>query len=329
VNSDKPISRKTRLVDIAKACGVSTVAVSYALSGKKGVSEEVRKTILSKAREMHYHEEKEWEVFCITAASNMKMSNSYYWRVYKAIESQNLLLGMETSLELLSEDDEKTGRIPILLRNHPCAVAVIIGKLSIDYVRTLIAHGIQLLLFDTSYRDLNVPTVLMNDYYDMYRLTDCLLGCGHRSIGFFGAIHYSSVTEDRYLGYVKALFSHQISPNVNLEISDRDENGKEKLICLPEHLPTAFVCVDVFAARLLIHALKERFIEPNRDITVVLFGDYPQFPLSSICVTESRVALCIADTLLSMKKKKPLSSNRILLSGDLKVNTSISPSKRL
>lgn len=43
-----------KLKDIAKALGVSVVTVSNALSGKKGVSDQVRREAVEKARELGY-----------------------------------------------------------------------------------------------------------------------------------------------------------------------------------------------------------------------------------------------------------------------------------
>ena len=47
-----------KLKDIAETVGVSIVTVSNALSGKKGVSEEVRQRILNVAEEMGYEFQK-------------------------------------------------------------------------------------------------------------------------------------------------------------------------------------------------------------------------------------------------------------------------------
>ena len=43
-----------KLKDIAEALNVSTVTVSNALAGRKGVSEEVRSQVVEKAKELGY-----------------------------------------------------------------------------------------------------------------------------------------------------------------------------------------------------------------------------------------------------------------------------------
>ena len=47
---------KVRMADIAQRVGVSTVSVHNALSGQKGVSDEVRSRILQAAEEMGYRQ---------------------------------------------------------------------------------------------------------------------------------------------------------------------------------------------------------------------------------------------------------------------------------
>ena len=48
------MGKSVKLSDIAQKVGVSTVTVSKALSGKKGVSEEVRRKIVALADELGY-----------------------------------------------------------------------------------------------------------------------------------------------------------------------------------------------------------------------------------------------------------------------------------
>ncbi|RKX72639.1 MAG: LacI family transcriptional regulator, partial [Spirochaetes bacterium] len=48
----------TKIADIAKAANVSSAAVSLALSGKKGVSEENRSRILQIAKDLKYQQNK-------------------------------------------------------------------------------------------------------------------------------------------------------------------------------------------------------------------------------------------------------------------------------
>ena len=50
------MAKAVKLADIAERVGVSTVTVSKALSGQKGVSEEVREKIHSIAEELGYQQ---------------------------------------------------------------------------------------------------------------------------------------------------------------------------------------------------------------------------------------------------------------------------------
>ena len=48
------MEKQVRMADLAEKLGISVVSVSKALSGKEGVSEEVRKRVLELAKEMNY-----------------------------------------------------------------------------------------------------------------------------------------------------------------------------------------------------------------------------------------------------------------------------------
>ena len=54
------MAKAVKLADIAEQVGVSTVTVSKALSGQKGVSEEMREKIKNLAEELGYRSGEQW-----------------------------------------------------------------------------------------------------------------------------------------------------------------------------------------------------------------------------------------------------------------------------
>ena len=83
---------KVRLSDIAERIGVSTVTVHNALSGNKGVGEELRKQIQEVADEMGYQtpsarrqikEAREFYTIGVLIAENyLAQYTTFYWRIY-------------------------------------------------------------------------------------------------------------------------------------------------------------------------------------------------------------------------------------------------------
>ena len=108
------MSRKSvKLSDIAKKVGVSTVTVSNALAGRKGVSEELRGRILETARECGYdmdrYEKKEklqGTIGILVSNRYIRIGVSFYWEMYQKVAFSLSRHGMYSALEILTKEDE-------------------------------------------------------------------------------------------------------------------------------------------------------------------------------------------------------------------------------
>ena len=86
------MSKQVTLSDIAERVGVSTVTVSKALSGQKGVSESVRKEITDLAEEMGYQKSRRikreraisghYNIGVLIADRYMGTYSSFYVKMY-------------------------------------------------------------------------------------------------------------------------------------------------------------------------------------------------------------------------------------------------------
>lgn len=100
------------LAEIASRAGVSVVSVSKALSGKKGVSDEMRKYILELAQEMGYKksivtsEEKKdvVRIGILVADRFMREEGSFYWGMIQKITRE----AMEKNCFCVLEADRKS-----------------------------------------------------------------------------------------------------------------------------------------------------------------------------------------------------------------------------
>ena len=86
------MAKAVRLSDIGERLGVSAVTVSKALSGQKGVSDELRQKITELADELGYirtkstDEEKEsYTLGLIVAERYLKEGQSFYWNLYQEV----------------------------------------------------------------------------------------------------------------------------------------------------------------------------------------------------------------------------------------------------
>lgn len=107
---------KVRLVDIAEKVGASTVTVHNALSGNKGVSDELRQKIQSVADELGYQipAEKKQErkaeesrtIGVLVAENYLAQYETFYWKMYQDLAVIATEKRCFTAVEVLKKVDE-------------------------------------------------------------------------------------------------------------------------------------------------------------------------------------------------------------------------------
>ena len=147
------MAKAVKMADIAKVMGVSTVTVSKALSNQKGVSEELRARIKSKAEEMGYktasalYRERarmnvSYTFGVIVSDRFLDKYESFYWRMYQEVATAAVQKGCFTMLEVLQAEDEETLVMPKLLHEKKAEGLVIIGRLRQEYLDRLMEQEI-------------------------------------------------------------------------------------------------------------------------------------------------------------------------------------------
>ena len=120
-----------------------------------------------------------------------------------------------------------------------------------------------------------------------------LIEKGHRDIAYVGTVLSTASITDRYLGYVKALMEKGIAIRDDWKIDDRYiETGKvdeERLIKLPEDMPTAFFCNCDLVASMLIRKLQNKGYRVPEDISVVGYDNYLYPGLCNVNITTYEV----------------------------------------
>jgi len=295
------MAKKTTMSDIAEALGISTVTVSKALSGQKGVSEEMRQKIIDLAEERGYQKSfssKDTESFKIgvlIASRYIGNIDSFYGHMYQIFSAKAGKLGSFTMLEILSDEDERHLVYPKLIGDGNVDAVVIIGALSEDYLNML-DERLSTPTFYMDFTDRNhvKDSVISGSYYGSYILTNYLFDKGHRDIGYVGTLLATPSITDRYLGYVRAMMEHGIEINKDWIFNDRDINDQvldfEKNFVFPKgKLPTAFVCNCDLSASMFIQYLKDKGYKVPEDFSVVGYDDFLFADGSTLGITTYKV----------------------------------------
>lgn len=292
---------KVRLSDIAEKMGVSIVTVHNALSGNKGVSEELRIRIQEEAKAMGYQvsgaekkQEQSKEQFknigVLIAENYLAQYATFYWKMYQDLAVIATEKRCFTAVEVLKKEDErKTLRLPACVQENRIDGLIVIGEIDKQYIRRLkAAVRVPLVFLDFYDKELAEDAVITDNFYGMYLLTEFLLEQGVEELAFVGSIFATSSIMDRYCGFMKAMMLHEKTVSPEWLIPDRDDVGQMGFE-LPKVLPKGFVCNCDLAAYMLIEKLWEKGYRVPEDISVVGFDNYLYPGLQDLKITTYEV----------------------------------------
>ncbi len=280
------MAKAVRLSDIGERLDVSAVTVSKALSGQKGVSEEMRQKIIQVADELGYLKKakeedrrRSYNIGVVVAERYLQEGESFYWKLYQELSQRAIARDCLMILEVVNHDAEIRGEFPKILLEKKVDGVIIVGAFKSAYSK-LLAENIQIpfLYLDTPGTTDSCDSVVSNNMMGGYRMTKYLFDMGHSKIGFVGTRLATTSIDERFLGYVRSLMEHGMKVREDWIIDDRDrEYGrvdiKEKFI-LPEEMPTAFFCNCDISAYLLVRKLGEAGYKVPSDISVAGFDNY-------------------------------------------------------
>lgn len=299
------MAKAVKLADIAERVGVSTVTVSKALSGQKGVSEEVREKIRSIAEDLGYQQpsavrksqnHKNFNIGILISERFLVKYESFYWQMYQAVATRATAEECFTMLEVIGKAEEESSRMPKLVQERKVDGIIVIGKMMDAYLQHLNTEaGIPVIYLDYYNGREASDSVISNSYYGTYELTYYLYRMGHREIAYVGTLLAMESITDRYFGYQKALLELGLEQKKEWVLDDRHiETGEidtVNMLQIPKDMPTAFVCNCDLTASFLIKKLKDNGYRVPEDISVVGFDNYLYPGLSDIQITTYEVDL--------------------------------------
>ena len=299
------MAKAVKLADIAERVGVSTVTVSKALSGQKGVSEEVREKIRSIAEELGYQQpsavrksqnHKNFNIGILISERFLVKYESFYWQMYQAVATRATAEECFTMLEVIGKAEEESSRMPKLVQERKVDGIIVIGKMMDAYLQHLNTEaGIPVIYLDYYNGREASDSVISNSYYGTYELTYYLYRMGHRKIAYVGTLLAMESITDRYFGYQKALLELGLEQKKGWVLDDRHiETGEidtVNMLQIPKDMPTAFVCNCDLTASFLIKKLKDNGYRVPEDISVVGVDNYLYPGLSDIQITTYEVDL--------------------------------------
>lgn len=297
------MAKAVKLADIAEKMHVSTVTVSKALSGQKGVSEEMREKIRQLADELGYRQpsayrreetRQSYNIGVLIAEHYLDKYDSFYWQMYQLLATKAVAKESFTIFEVVTGEAEKKGDLPRIVQEQKVEGIVVIGRLQESYLRALGKNSsIPVVYLDFCDRDQNTDAIISDSFYGAYSLTNYLFDMGHHEIAYVGTVLATGSITDRYLGYMKAMMEHGVKIKEEWVIKDRDVDtvmlDPKKYFAIPDKLPSAFFCNSDLTASMLIRKLEERGLRIPQDVSVVGYDNFLLPGLSDVEITTYEV----------------------------------------
>jgi LacI family transcriptional regulator len=338
-----------RIIDIAKAAGVSPSAVSLALNNKAGISEELRRRIVDLAKTMGYR----------FTPVNRKAANSTI-KLLKIAKHGHIVNERHNAFitEYLEGIDRGSKRhnckLEISFFNKTPVEEIInaeLGPGSQKKADGFIVLGTELSAHEFNYfTALSRPTVFIDtcfplavfDCIDMdnadgvFQSVEYLYRMGHRSIGLVKSSYETRNFKMREEGFREAMefFSLPVQEQFIVSVDpayEQTASDMERFFarCGASRLPSAFFCMNDIIAYGCMKALREKGLSIPGDISVTGFDDLPSSsftepPLTSVRVSTQQIGERalerLADHINGLASEQP---EKILVSGKLMIRGSV------
>ena len=276
---------RTTILDIAKELGTTPGTVSRALSDHPKISAETKQSVLEMAAKLDYRVNR--------IASSLRSGKShvigvmipsaeinFFGSVVHGIESIANMHGYQVLIYQSNElHDHEVKGIETFLSARVDGILASIAKDTQDYSHYLEvkARGIPVVLFDRANDDLDIPSVVINDFKGAYIATEHLITQGYQRVAHVTGPQHIKIFNDRQKGYVAALEANNIAVDKKLiytgDVSIEAGKTAVDYFFRQPVIPDAIFAVEDFTALGVIKALKEKNVRIPEDFGVMGFAN--------------------------------------------------------
>ncbi len=237
--------KKISMQTVADRLGISKNAVSLALSGKKGVSEEVRRSVLAAAKEVGYDPSgadgragrASRNVLVLVPERVVSYADNEHFRFFHdmlwSLEESIRAKGCNAVIARIDREMEEGLILPGVFEDVEHIGVILFGIVAKPYASKVWESGVPLVMLDSYYRDLPCAAAVSANTEGAETAVRWLIGRGHRRIGFIGPANLTTSHEERWFGYWRAMREAGLpidERHTLLEASDFDMDKNERAI---------------------------------------------------------------------------------------------------
>lgn len=326
--------KKPTIKDIAKSLNISPSTVSRALSGKSGVSEELRQRIFQKSKEIGYMKN--------LSAGSLKNSkskiigviafdirNPFFLEFLKGVE--DVLFPREYKI-LLSNVDENVEKEKTYLNwmvGHgvegilSSPVTEKNGKNNLKIYKDFYKMGIPIVFYDRKFYNQEQFDYVVTDNRDaIIQALEFLKENGHENIGILLSKKGVYTIEERLKGFLKGCELLNIKTKEEWICEDIYPHEKTieviKKLYYNNNLPSAIIATNNNITKYLVYAAKKLEIKIPDDLSLIGFDDMPENelidpPLTTIKQPVREIGKISATALLSRIQERNSLPMKVIL----------------
>lgn len=323
--------KKPTILDIAKELNITFSTVARALNDHPAISMATKKAVKETATRLNYRQNK------IASSLRSGKSNvigvivpnlhvSFFSSVVSGIEKVMNLNGYNILLYQSNESSkhELKGIETFVQSRVEGIISSVTTETKNDVYQEITARNIPLIFFDRELAELNMPSVVIDDYKGGFIATEHLIKQGYKNILHITAHQEIAIFKERLRGYIDALQHYNIPVNERLIIKgDFSLEFGKKVIRETRQQGIEYDAVfalEDYTAMGAMEALKEMKVKIPEEIGVIgfaneSFGSLVSPALSTIDQQTSKMGEETARIFLSKLKsesKTPLPEKLIL-----------------
>jgi len=294
------MTRRVTMDDVAARAGVSKYAVSKALSGQSGVSEQTRERILGVATDLGYVQQRRLHgryersgsaaiglagrdkrsVMVLMPNIRLQSLDSHYWGrivdgIAQALNARNLFM-------IIATEYSHEGWSSIFNAEELIGV-IVVGTISGPMLQEVSTMALPVVMVDHEDERFVCDMVFADNVDGAGRMASHLLGVGHERLQFVGDVHFSRSFHERWLGVRLVLESRGVAWRQDQRLlgvySPVWETTRDELVKIFNDLrseggmPTAFLCANDDLALATVSALTQLGLRVPEDVSVTGFDN--------------------------------------------------------
>jgi len=329
--------------DVAKRANVSKATVSKVLNDSKEISEKTRLRILKVIKELDYYPSAIARGLSTKKTGNIVFmlnrrfyfrSEAFYTRILRGAELRAENIGYHIIFSTIDDKMEKKRVLSSVVREKKVDGVILAGKIDSNFIRNLNRTGIPIVLVDYHLGKEKINCVLIDNVGGAREAIMHLGKKGHKRIGLISGFFEHPSPSERYEGYKMALQDLGLPHQEELVITDEKEtdvdsgyHAMKKILELAK-VPTAIFAQNDWMAIGAMKAIREKGLDIPRDISIVGFDDVEASlhavpPLTTVRVHKEEMGAKTVDRLLEMMGDKTTRQEKIVMSTELIVRSSV------